>query len=360
MKQLACQPFSSLGDQPGFQCEKGRGILFLQIVRCLEISRPKSFLLENVPGLLGMKSTLTTIVNALSGAGYKVTAEVCSARGLTATNRKRLFIVGVRKDLVSSASNNLQTNGVTECGDITPSPFDSSFFQFPFIPDLQLCCHDILEYDSLPQSELDILRLSDETWEQLSQRGRGWHPHHLAWPNGHCDTLTSHYGNAVGRGESQLVPSASPYHVSFVRSMGMFDRYYLYCGSKRFIISKILILDSSTQPRRFSVRECARIMGFPNSYKFCEKKLSTGDMAYRKMGYRMLGNAVCPPLVAALAGSVLEAAHITTRGDTDNTESWTTMGRRIAVELANAALCPDPVKLPPGCVVLERSEKTGK
>jgi len=316
-----CQPFSSLGNQPGTNCEKGRGILFLQIVRCLEISRPKSFLLENVPGLLEMKESLTTIVNALRGAGYKVTAEICSARGLTATNRKRLFIVGIREDFISSASNNLQTNGVSQCGDTSRSLFDLSFFKFPFIPDLQLCSHDILEYDSLPKTELEILRLSDETWEQLSQRGRRWHPHHLAWPSGHCHTLTSHYGNAVGRGESQLVPSASPHH-----------------------------------PRRFSVRECARIMGFPNSFKFCGKNQSTGEMAYRKMVYRMLGNAVCPPLVAALAGSVLEAAHIPTMCDANNNESWTTRGRRIAVELANAALCPDPVALPPGCVVLERSE----
>ena len=205
----ACQPFSSLGQQPGIDCESGRGVLFLQIVRVLQLSRPKSFLLENVPGLLGMTDTLNVIVDALRGAGYKVTAEICSSRGLTATNRKRLFFVGIRQDLVSQPTDNLHPKRVKT----DQSPFDSSFFQFPYIPDLRLCSHDILEYDSLPQSELDILRLSNETWEQLSQRSR-WRPHHLAWPNGHCDTLTSHYGNAVGRGESQLVPSRAPHYVS--------------------------------------------------------------------------------------------------------------------------------------------------
>ena len=94
-----CQPFSNLGEQPGFNCEKGRGHLFLQIVRALNLSQPKAFLLENVPGLLGMKDTLDVIVKAFCGAGYKVNAEVCSARGLTATGRKRLFFVGIRQDL---------------------------------------------------------------------------------------------------------------------------------------------------------------------------------------------------------------------------------------------------------------------
>ena len=45
-----CQPFSSLGEQPGLDDEKGT--LFRQIVRVLELRRPAAFLLENVPGLL--------------------------------------------------------------------------------------------------------------------------------------------------------------------------------------------------------------------------------------------------------------------------------------------------------------------
>lgn len=42
-----CQPFSALGTQSGFNCEKGRGQLYLEIVRMLGVSRPKAFLLEN-------------------------------------------------------------------------------------------------------------------------------------------------------------------------------------------------------------------------------------------------------------------------------------------------------------------------
>jgi DNA (cytosine-5)-methyltransferase 1 len=302
-----CQPFSKLGEQPGFDCHKGRGQLFLEIVRVLNVSRPKSFLLENVPGLLEMKDTFDVIMDALRGAGYIVKAEVCTARGVTATKRNRLFFVGIRNDLVAPKKDRDTSTSTMQVS----LNDDGSSFQFPYIPDLKLCSHDILNYESLPRSELDILRLSPETFEQLNNNKR-WRPHQLAWPNGHCDPLTSHYGNAVGRGDSQLVPCCSPY-----------------------------------PPRRFSVRECARIMGFPNTFQFCPIRAeeNQGEMAHRKEGYRMLGNAVCPPLIAALAGSILDAAGV------DTSDDWVRKGRRIAAELACAALRHTPVALPAGCIV---------
>lgn len=311
-----CQPFTTMGNQPGLNCDKGRGQLFMQIVRMLELSKPKAFLLENVPGLLGMEETLNIILEAFCEVGYRVTKEICSARGLTTTNRKRLFLVGLRNDLVP-------IDIPSPSSQVTPSlsPIDCSFFQFPYIPDLKLCSHDILDYDALPITELELLRLSQSTWTQLLQNKR-WKPSQLAWPNRHCETLTSHYGNAVGRGDSQLVPSPSPH-----------------------------------PPRRFSVRECARIQGFPNTFNFCDIRPGQGEMAHRKEGYRMIGNSVCPPLIASLAGRLLDAAGINIGGK--SSKNWTTKGRDVAVDLACSALRTSPVPLPPGCLVLcdDKNEK---
>ena len=47
-----CQPFSTLGDQPGIEGDDDKGRLFLEITRLLDFHRPKAFLLENVPGIL--------------------------------------------------------------------------------------------------------------------------------------------------------------------------------------------------------------------------------------------------------------------------------------------------------------------
>jgi DNA (cytosine-5)-methyltransferase 1 len=286
-----CQPFSALGKQPGLECEKGH--LFLQIVRFLQISRPKSFLLENVPGLQSMNETYQTVLSAFEDAGYHVTTEICSSRGVTAQNRKRLFFVGLRKDM-----------------DATP------LFEFPFVPDLKLRAHNVLDYDELPDDELQILRLADTTLEQLLNNGRNWRPKSMFWPNRVSDTMTSHYGNAVGRGESQLVPCKAPHN-----------------------------------PRRFSMRECARLMGFPNSYQFLPPAEIQGDMAYRKQYYRMFGNAVCPPLIAALAGAVLDCCHLSVQDD-DGTIDWVRKGHDTAIQLAMAATRPSgPVRLPVGCLI---------
>ncbi|GKY98929.1 hypothetical protein MPSEU_000848700 [Mayamaea pseudoterrestris] len=274
-----CQPFSALGEQPGLTCPT-KGNLFLQVVRLLKVSQPKAFLLENVPGLLGMVKDLEVITTALEEAGYDVTIEVCSSRGLTASMRKRLYFVGLRKE---------------EQEDQFSHPFE-----FPYIPDLGLRARHILLYNDNPEN--DSLRVSDDQFARL-QRENHWRPNHMAWPTTVCDTLVSHYGNAIGQGNSQLVPCARG------------------------------------KPRRFTPRECARLMGFPNSYKLFDKpRQHQGEMAFVKEQYRMFGNAVCPPIIAALAGAVL--AHCDSIGGYKNHEDWVAFGRFCAVELAQAAMLP--------------------
>ena len=130
-----CQPFSALGEQPGLTCPKGN--LFQEIVRLLKAWQPKAFLLENVPGLLAMEgNTFSTILEALQEAGYDVTCEVCNARGLTATSRKRLFLVGL--------SEQSTTHTTTR-----------KAFEFPFVPDLQLKARDVLDFEGIELSDME-------------------------------------------------------------------------------------------------------------------------------------------------------------------------------------------------------------
>lgn len=290
-----CQPFSSLGDQPGMDTADGN--LFQQIVRVLRVCKPSAFLLENVPGLLEMKDTFATIVKAFQEAGYQVTTEICNARGLTAQSRKRLFFVGLRK------------NDETGCND----------FEFPFVPDLHLRARDVLLYEDGTDDDSDehpsnptlkedqdeaatvssphlspLLYLSNDQLEKLRTSGR-WKPSDMAWPDTVCQTLVSHYGNSVTRGRhsTQLVPT-------------------------------------NRNPRRLSVQECARVMGFPSTFQLLDKRAGQGDMAWFKVQYHMFGNAVCPPLIAALAGAILQHS---LGGGSEKTD-WVARGRSTAIRLA--------------------------
>lgn len=118
-------------------------------------------------------------------------------------------------------------------------------------------------------------------------------------------------------------------------------------------------------PRRFTHRECARLMGFPDWYalepsppdrNLCEsaakKRKTMGCGADRTVAadgcvdgsgwfnavYQMLGNAVCPPLVAVLAGAVLAHSVPFEMGSLDHQfgaeRDWEAVGRAAAVQMA--------------------------
>ena len=98
-----CQSFSMGGNRnPGVD---GRTYLYLHFARCLDIAQPRYFVAENVSGLQKVRQGqfLADQVRAFEGTGkhgYRITAHVVDAKeyGIPQT-RKRLFLVGVRRDL---------------------------------------------------------------------------------------------------------------------------------------------------------------------------------------------------------------------------------------------------------------------
>lgn len=98
-----CQSFSMGGRRDPDNDE--RTLLYKEFARCLHEVEPKYFVAENVSGLQKIQKGrfLETQVDEFNSAGcigYNVTASMLNARdyGIPQT-RKRMFIVGVRKDL---------------------------------------------------------------------------------------------------------------------------------------------------------------------------------------------------------------------------------------------------------------------
>lgn len=95
-----CQPFSKAGKQEGFS-DDNSGNLFYEIIKILDIKKPKYLLLENVSNLRGHDNgnTFQTIINMLS-KNYHVTYEILSPHEFgIPQHRNRIYIVGVRKEL---------------------------------------------------------------------------------------------------------------------------------------------------------------------------------------------------------------------------------------------------------------------
>ena len=95
-----CQSFSMAGNR---NPEKDyRTNLYKQFLRVISIVQPRYFVAENVSGLKQLSSGtfLKEQVDAYGKAGYSITYQILNAKDYgVPQSRKRLFIVGVRKDL---------------------------------------------------------------------------------------------------------------------------------------------------------------------------------------------------------------------------------------------------------------------
>lgn len=101
-----CQSFSSVGFQGGL--EDARGTLFYEYARLVKEIRPKVFIYENVRNLLNHDhgNTWKVIKGIFDSLGYSYKFEVLNASdyGIPQT-RRRLFVVGFRKDLKIDVEN---------------------------------------------------------------------------------------------------------------------------------------------------------------------------------------------------------------------------------------------------------------
>ena len=96
-----CQPFSFAGKKLGFDDEKGRGNLFLEICRVLEYHKPTYIFLENVSALPGHDEgrTWKVIQQKLDELGYDIKSKVISPHEFgIPQHRPRFYIVGKRRD----------------------------------------------------------------------------------------------------------------------------------------------------------------------------------------------------------------------------------------------------------------------
>lgn len=241
-----CQPFSiagvskkqSLGMEHGFR-DKTQGTLFFNVADILDTMKPKAFLLENVKNLIShdKKNTFRIILETLDELNYHVFHDVIDAKYYVPQHRERLFIVGFHRDVFGKKVD----------------------FSFPAKPKHQPKLSSILE-EKVDSRYI----LTDKLWQYLQD----YSAKHKAKGNGFGFGLFD--GNSVARTLSA--------------------RYYKDG-------SEILIKVPNSNPRRLTPRECARLMGFDDTFK-----IPVSDT----QAYRQFGNSVVVPAVAAVAAEIVK------------------------------------------------------
>lgn len=252
-----CQPFSiagvskkkSLGRLHGFE-DKTQGTLFFDVARIIKEKQPKAFLLENVKNLMSHDQgrTFQVIKETLQDElGYKIFPKVVDGKGFVPQHRERIYIVGFRDDTnFSWDAFRCKDKAAKTMGDILHPQNGTEEAE-----------KDYTLGKDAKVNEKYIL--SDKLWKFLF----GYAAKHKAKGNGFG------YGMVTKECTSRTLSA----------------RYYKDG-------SEILINRGKGNPRRMTPRECARIMGYRDTFK-----IPVSDT----QAYKQFGNSVVVPVIEEIA-----------------------------------------------------------
>lgn len=232
-----CQPFSMIGKRKGMDDERAKS--FFHIIRILGAKQPRAFVLENVKHLrlYNKGQVYERIRKNLEMMGYKVREAVLDSKDYgVPQHRQRLYIVGFLDHSIE--------------------------FEFPKSRRKQVALSEILQKEKVEE----FYYLSNKYYQGLVKHRR------------------RHEKSGNGFGFEILDPKG----ISNTLVAGNM-------GRERNLIQDVPVAKNKWGVRRVTVKECIRLQGFPERYKF--------PVAITQ-AYKQLGNAVTVNVAKAVAERV--------------------------------------------------------
>ncbi len=251
-----CQSFSYSGNRGGLSDPRGQ--LYLQMIRVINHYKPKMFIAENVDGIRNSRkniegenvdsSALDTILQDFDKANYDVQYKVLNAADYgVPQSRRRVIIIGIRKDLGS--------------------------VEDVYYPKAQYS-QDGVDKPRWRTAKEGI----DDLWDKVND------PEVLNHTFRDYSKAKFYPGKKT-QGNVRISPDR-PAPTIRAEHHGNIEAHYRTLKDDEF---------DMTGWRRLSVRECARLQSFPDSYNFATSASSA---------YKMIGNAVPPVMAWHIATSV--------------------------------------------------------
>ena len=250
-----CQAFSYAGKRLGL--EDTRGTLFYHYAVFLKQLRPKMFLFENVRGLLthDRGRTYQTILNTFHECGYSIQRRLLNAWDYdTAQKRERLITIGIRSDLVSTVR-----------------------YEFPEPQEYKPVLRDILQ--DVPESPYIPYGEKKRKLFEMVPPGGYWKD---IDPELAREYMKSCWN--MGGGKTGILRRLSMDEPSLTVLTSPSQKQTERCHP--------------TETRPMTVRENARIQGFPDDWQFCGSVMSQ---------YKQIGNAVPVPMAEHVAKNIYAA-----------------------------------------------------
>ena len=285
-----CQSFSMSGRRDPHD---PRNSLFMEFAKCVGQVRPKFFVLENVSGILSMRTAsgelvVDVIVSTFDDLGYEVRLELLNAADCgVPQNRHRVFFVGLRNDVPSI--------GTLSFAKALGAPISINMA----ISDLpQVAAGEGTEEQDYPIPP-------QNAYQEWVRSGSPVVRNHVAMR--HTRRIVERF-KVIAQGQS--VADVPPEHSAAkrgdpsVKSGKVFGQNNVRPWGDRPCPTVPASFQSNfVHPhlhRNFTAREGARLQSFPDTYVFKGAR-TTMSWEKRLSQYKQIGNAV-PPLMAKAVG----------------------------------------------------------
>lgn len=276
-----CQGFSVSGKRV---IDDERNKLYKSYVQIVSEIQPKVFVMENVPGLIRLFNGQVgnQVIEDFSNIGYRVKKQILSADNYgVPQQRKRVFFVGVRKDLAEDGYEYkypipYMGNGT----DIPAWTCKDAISDLDFVPDDRVL-GEKLQYEIEPQNDYQLA---------MRQGSRGVLNHSITLHNERTKKIIAMVpdgGNYKDLPEE--LQSTRKVHIAWTRMDSKKPCFTIDTGHNHHFHYK--------ENRVPTVRESARIQSFPDDFEFIGIKTSQ---------LKQVGNAVPPLLAKAVGESVLK------------------------------------------------------
>ena len=293
-----CQGFSLSGKRDK---KDPRNSLFMDFIRFVKSYKPKFFMMENVPGILSMKTqsgdkVVDLIFEEYEKAGYNAKYFLLNAAdyGVPQT-RHRVIFIGIRNDINADLDTFKPEANLKENEYIT---IDEAISDLPQI--LSGEGEEIQQYPSKPKNDYQkmIRNNSTKIYNHVAMR--------------HTQRLIERF-SVIKCGES--LADVTEEHMQRKRGDASVTSGKVYAqnnmrpfGNKPAPTIAASFQSNFIHPhlnRNFTAREAARLQSFPDTYIF-EGKRTTMSWEKNLSQYQQIGNAVPPLLAKAIAKRIQE------------------------------------------------------
>ena len=284
-----CQAYSLVGRAVTGEKIKDdpRNFLYKLYVKFLEKFKPKVFVFENVQGLLSANNGLylESLKKSIEAAGYTINLKVLTASDYgVLQNRKRVIIIGIRKDLPESdlypktvkiAHKYLVNDLFNDLPELINEPSNNNYAkeatEYCVVSGIRTNDDVLTWHIKRPINEHDkeIYRMAIELWNNKKKRIK-----YTDIPT----NMRTHKNQKAFLDRFKVVAANENESQTILAHLSKDGHYFIHPDIK--------------QCRSISVREAARLQSFPDSYYF---------EGSRGAAFTQIGNAVPPLMSSAIA-----------------------------------------------------------